>query len=143
MLRYASAAALFGLLVSTATSDDSKLKVKAGDAFPEVPLAAAQIDKVKKDAKTVTIKDLKGKVAVVFFYPKADTPGCTVESCGFRDKAKEFPENVVLVGASTDDVIAQQAFIDKFKLPMPLLADTDSKLVKELGILNAGRQATS
>jgi peroxiredoxin Q/BCP len=138
MLRFASTVALFGLVFSTAIAkDDTTLKVKAGDKFPEVPLAAAQIDKLKKDAKTVTIKDLKGKVAVVFFYPKADTPGCTVESCGFRDKAKEFPDNVVLVGASTDDVIAQQAFIDKFKLPMALLADTDSKLVKELGILNA------
>jgi peroxiredoxin Q/BCP len=138
MLRLASSAALLGLMFTTAAfADDTVLKVKAGDKFPEVPLAAAQIDKVKKDAKTVTIADLKGKVAVVFFYPKADTPGCTVESCGFRDKAKDFPEHVVLVGASTDDVIAQQKFIEKFKLPMPLLADTDSKLVKELGILNA------
>lgn len=137
MMRLASAAALFGLCLSTSLADDTTLKVKAGDKFPEIPLAAAQIGKIKKDAKTVTIADLKGKVAVVFFYPKADTPGCTVESCGFRDKAKDFPEHVVLVGASTDDVLAQQKFIEKFMLPMPLLADTDSKLVKELGILNA------
>jgi peroxiredoxin Q/BCP len=138
MIRLASAAAFAGLLLTTAfAKDDTTLKVKAGDKFPVIELKAAQIDKIKADAKTVSIADLKGKVAVVFFYPKADTPGCTVESCGFRDKAKEFPENVVLVGASTDDVIAQQAFIEKFKLPMALLADTDSKLVKELGILNA------
>jgi thioredoxin-dependent peroxiredoxin len=137
MLRFASVAALLGLCVSVASAkDDTMLKVKVGDKFPEVALAAAQIDKVKKDAKTVSIADLKGKVAVVFFYPKADTPGCTVESCGFRDKAKEFPKDVVLVGASIDDVLAQEAFIKKFELPMALLADTDSKLVKELGILN-------
>ncbi|HXD87010.1 MAG TPA: peroxiredoxin [Urbifossiella sp.] len=137
MLRFASLAALFGLCLTTASAkDDTMLKVKAGDKFPVIPLAAAQIDKIKKDAKTVSIADLEGKVAVVFFYPKADTPGCTVESCGFRDKAKEFPKDVVLVGASIDDVIAQRKFIDKYKLPMALLADTDSKLVKELGILN-------
>src|SRR5258707_11786650 len=103
MFRFAPAAALLGLCGAVAPAkDDTMLKVKAGDKFPEVPLAAAQIDKVKKDAKTITIADLKGKIAVVFFYPKADTPGCTVESCGFRDKAKDFPENVVLLGASTD-----------------------------------------
>lgn len=138
MLRIASITALFGLCAVVAQAkDDTMLKVKAGDKFPEIPLSAAQIDKVKKDGKTLSISDLKGKTVVLFFYPKADTPGCTVESCGFRDKAKDFPENVVLVGASTDDVIAQNAFIEKFKLPMPLLADTDAKLVKELGILNA------
>lgn len=138
MFRFASAAALAGLLLTTAIAkDDTMLKVKAGDKFPVVELKAAQIDKIKKDAKAVSIEDLKGKIAVVFFYPKADTPGCTVESCGFRDKAKDFPEDVVLIGASTDDVLAQQAFIKKFELPMALLADTDSKLVKELGILNA------
>ena len=136
MLRFASAA-LLGLCVTVASAkDDTMLKVKAGDKFPDVPLAAAQIDKVKKDAKTLSIVDLKGKTVVVFFYPKADTPGCTVESCGFRDKAKDFPKDVVLLGASIDDVIAQNAFIEKFKLPMPLLCDTDSKLIKELGVLN-------
>lgn len=137
MLRFASLAALCGLCLSTAAAkDDTVLKVKAGDKFPVVPLAAAQIDKLKKDAKTVSISDLEGKIAVVFFYPKADTPGCTVESCGFRDKAADFPKDVVLVGASIDPVLAQQAFIKKFQLPMALLADTESKLVKELGIVN-------
>jgi peroxiredoxin Q/BCP len=137
MLRFAPAAALLGLCVTAASAkDDTMLKVKVGDKFPDVPLAAAQIDKVKKDAKTLSIADLKGKIVVIFFYPKADTPGCTVESCGFRDKAKSFPKDVVLLGASIDDKLAQEAFIKKFELPMPLLCDTDSKLVKDLGILN-------
>ena len=141
MLRFALLAALAAvacvLASSAAPADDTKLNVKVGDKFPDVPLAAAQIEKVKKDAKTVSIADLKGKTVVIFFYPKALTKGCTVESCGFRDIAGDFPENVVLLGASGDDVALQQKFIDTHKLPMALLADTDQKLIKELGILGA------
>jgi len=141
----AACAAACVLLASSApvVADDTTLNVKVGDKFPDVPLAAAQIEKVKKDAKTVSISDLKGKVVVIFFYPKALTPGCTVESCGFRDIAKEFPENVVLLGASGDDVALQQKFIDKEKLPMALLADSDQKLIKELGILSSPGGKTS
>jgi peroxiredoxin Q/BCP len=140
MLRLAAfCAAVAVALSSAATADDTKLNVKEGDKFPTVPLAAAQIEKtgVKADAKTVSIADLKGKNVVIFFYPKALTKGCTIESCGFRDIAKDFPENTVLIGASGDDVALQQKFIDEHKLPMALLADTDLKLIKELGILGA------
>lgn len=138
MLRFA-ALAVACALTATATADDTKLNVKEGDKFPNVPLAAAQIEKsgVKKDAKTVSIADLKGKNVVVFFYPKALTKGCTIESCGFRDIAKDFPEDTVLLGASGDDVALQQKFIDEHKLPMALLSDTELKLIKELGILGA------
>src|SRR5262245_17104366 len=143
MLRFAALAAVAAvacLLVPGAPlgADDTMLKVKEGDKFPDVPLAAAQIEKVKKDAKTISIADLKGKTVIIFFYPKASTRGCTIESCGFRDlmKEKDFPENVVVVGASGDNVKDQQKFIDENKLPMALLADTDLKLIKELGILN-------
>jgi peroxiredoxin Q/BCP len=135
MVRFTALAAIVvGLGVSPILADDTVLKVKVGDPFPNVPLQAAQIDKVKKDAKTLSIADLKGKVVVVFFYPKALTKGCTVESCGFRDLAKEFPENVVLLGASADDLALQQKFIDTHSLPMPLLCDTELKLINELGI---------
>ena len=139
MLRFAALAAVAGLLAAPAApAADDVLKVKVGDKFPDVPLAAAQIDKVKKGAKTVSVADLKGKTVVIFFYPAALTKGCTVESCGFRDlmKGDEFPKDVVVLGASNDTVEKQQEFIDKEKLPMPLLADTEQKLIKELGILS-------
>ena len=145
MLRFATIAALVGLCTTLASAkDDTMLKVKVGDKFPDVALAAAQIDKVKKDAKTISIADLKGKVVVIFFYPKALTKGCTVESCGFRDlmKAEDFPKDVVLLGASGDTVEKQQEFIDKEKLPMALLADTEQKLMKELGILSKAGATT-
>jgi peroxiredoxin Q/BCP len=128
----AAVAVLSGALAARA--DDTKLAVKVGDKFPDVPLAAAQIDKIKKGAKTVSVADLKGKNVVVFFYPKALTKGCTVESCGFRDLAKDFPADTVLVGASGDDEKLQQKFIDEHKLPMALLCDTDLKLINSLGI---------
>ena len=77
---------------------------------------------------------MKGKTVVVFFYPKASTPGCTAESCGFRDLADKFPKDTVLIGASADKEAAQTKFIKDHKLPFALLCDTDSKLIKELGI---------
>jgi peroxiredoxin Q/BCP len=141
-VRFTGLAAALFLTASAVAQDDTKLKVKVGDKFPDVPLSAAQIDKVKKDAKTVSIADLKGKKAVIFFYPKALTKGCTIESCGFRDIAKEFPDDVVVIGASGDDVALQQKFIETNMLPFALLADTDLKLIKELGILGAANGKT-
>lgn len=64
-----------GAFAGGAGADDSKLKVKVGDAFPDVAVAATRIDDVKKDAKTIGIKDLKGKIVVIAFYPKALTGG--------------------------------------------------------------------
>lgn len=141
------AAALF-LAASAVAQDNSKLKVKEGDKFPDVAVKAAQVEKLpgKKAGDTVSIADFKGKTVVIFFYPRALTGGCTVESCGFRDIIKDFPPNTVVLGASNDDVALNQKFIDKEKLPYPLLCDTDAKLIKELGILspkgNAAQRVT-
>ncbi len=140
-------AALF-LSASAIAQDDSKIKVKEGDKFPNVALKAAQVEKLpgKKAGDTVSIADFKGKNVVIFFYPRALTGGCTVESCGFRDIIKEFPTDTVVLGASNDDVPLNQKFIDKEMLPYPLLCDTDVKLIKELGILspkgNAAQRVT-
>lgn len=141
---FARSLAVAVLLAVALPADDSKLKVKEGDKFPDVPLAAAQIDKAlpdKKDAKTLSAADLKGRPFVVFFYPKANTPGCTTESCGFRDIADKFPKEVAVIGASSDKVDAQDKFIADHKLPFALLADTELKLIKELGVKNATRDA--
>lgn len=121
-------------------ADDSTLKVKEGDAFPKVALKAAQVEKLpgKKAGDSVSIEDLKGKTVVIFFYPKALTPGCTVESCGFRDAAEKFPKDAVILGASADTEAKQQEFIEKHKLPYALLADTDLKLIQALGIQSPG-----
>jgi len=130
----------------SAAADDATLKVKVGDKFPNVPLHAAQIEKAVKDKTskdTISIADLKGKTVVVFFYPKALTPGCTTESCGFRDLADKFPKDVVLVGASADGDELQNKFIKEKMLPYALLCDTDMKLISELGIKNGPTGKTS
>jgi peroxiredoxin Q/BCP len=121
-----------------AVADDTQLKVKVGDPFPNVPLEAVQIEKAGiTGKKTLSIADLKGKTVVIFFYPKALTKGCTVESCGFRDIIGEFPKDVVVLGASADDRQLQQKFIDTHMLPYPLLCDTNLELIKQLGILSS------
>ena len=139
MIRSLFACAAVALAATVASADDSTLKVKVGDKFPIVDLGAAQIEKVLPDAgaketKTLSIADLKGHTVVVFFYPKASTPGCTVESCGFRDIADKFPKGTVVIGASADAEAAQNKFIKEHKLPFALLCDTDLKLIRELGI---------
>jgi len=141
MLRFAAVPAGLLLCVAVTSADDSTLKVKVGDKFPDVPLEASQIDKVKKGAKSVSIADFKGKTVVIFFYPRALTKGCTIESCGFRDIYKEFPENVVVLGASNDGMAKQKEFTETNNLPYPLLCDTESKLIKELGILTTDGKA--
>lgn len=136
MTRYAALAFAAGVCLTATAQDASTLKVKVGDAFPNVPLVAAQVEKLpgKKAGDTLSISDLKGKNVVVFFYPKALTKGCTIESCGFRDLAKDFPADTVLLGASADDEKLQDKFIEKEMLPYPLLCDTDLKLIQALGI---------
>ncbi len=84
----------------------------------------------------VALDDFRGKQSVVlYFYPKADTPGCTKESCAFRDLSRDFmTRNVAVLGVSADDVEAQQAFDQKYHLGFPLIADTDRKVINAYGV---------
>jgi peroxiredoxin Q/BCP len=144
--RLAAAVVAAAFSVSLVSADDTMLKVKAGDKFPNVPLEASSIEKAKAGAKTIGIEDLKGKIVVVFFYPRALTGGCTTESCGFRDIAKDFPQDVVILGASNDKMDKQEEFTKKNSLPYALLCDVESKLIKDLGIMspkgNAAQRVT-
>jgi thioredoxin-dependent peroxiredoxin len=81
------------------------------------------------------LSSLRGKNVVLYFYPKADTPGCTTESCSFRDASQKFTaKNTVIVGVSPDQTEAQAAFKSKFNLPFTLLADTDHKAAELYGV---------
>src|SRR5262245_66277144 len=111
---------------------------REGEPAPNVELPAANAGKAlagKKDGETINLRDLQGKKNVVlFFYPKAMTPGCTVESCGFRDVAEKFAKlDTVIIGISTDPVDLQKAFIKKESLNFPLLADADKNIAKRFG----------
>ncbi len=77
-----------------------------------------------------------GKPVVLFFYPRADTPGCTIEACGFRDHLEKLQSaGVVVWGISRDTVKAQKKFAEKYGLNYPLLADADEKVCKQFGVL--------
>ncbi len=84
----------------------------------------------------IRLSDYRGKNSVVlYFYPKDDTPGCTTESCTFRDMLEEYAElGAVIFGVSLDDVDSHRKFADKFKLPFPLLADTDNAVSDAYGV---------
>ncbi|HTU41095.1 MAG TPA: thioredoxin-dependent thiol peroxidase [Candidatus Aquilonibacter sp.] len=89
-----------------------------------------------ENGKQISLKDLKGKTVVLYFYPRADTPGCTVEACSFRDTFKQMQKTgVVLLGISPDTPKAQKKFQEKFRLPFSLLADADKKVADAFGVL--------
>ena len=86
--------------------------------------------------KTVHLSDFAGKPVVLFFYPKADTPGCTIEACGFRDIfAKIQKSGAVVLGISRDTPKAQKKFKEKYDLPYTLLADVDEAVCKQFDVL--------
>jgi peroxiredoxin Q/BCP len=81
------------------------------------------------------LKDLRGKNIVLYFYPKDDTPGCTVEACGLRDSFKEIEKlNAVVLGVSPDSAKSHDKFIAKFQLPFTLLPDEDKKMCQDYGV---------
>jgi thioredoxin-dependent peroxiredoxin len=89
-----------------------------------------------ENGKEVSLKGLRGKVVVLYFYPRADTPGCTIEACEFRDTYKQMQKTgAVLLGISPDTPKAQKKFQDKFKLPFSLLADADKKVANAFGVV--------
>ena len=88
-----------------------------------------------QDGKLHTLADYKGKKLVVFFYPKANTPGCTAEACDLRNNFSRFTENnYALLGVSADSEKAQAKFKDKYEFPFPLLADEDKSVIEAFGV---------
>lgn len=88
-----------------------------------------------QDGTTHSLADYKGKKLVVFFYPKANTPGCTAEACDLRDNYERFTaNNYALLGVSADSAVAQGKFKVKFDFPFPLLADEDKSVIQAFGV---------
>ena len=88
-----------------------------------------------QDQNRVTNKDLIGKKSIVFFYPRANTPGCTAEACNLRDHYKTLQDKgYQLFGVSADSSKKQKNFADKYDLPFPLLADEDKSVINAFGV---------
>ena len=82
-----------------------------------------------------SLEQYKGSKVVVFFYPKANTPGCTAEACDLRDHYAELTKaGYILLGVSADTEKSQKNFVDKFDFPFPLLADTEKEVIKAFGV---------
>ena len=97
-----------------------------GQKFPDFEL-------LDQDGNVHTLKSMSGKPFVVYFYPKDNTPGCTVEACEFRDAGPKF-EGLAVFGVSPDSVKSHKKFATKFGLTFPLLADTEKKLSEACGV---------
>ena len=102
--------------------------LKQGDAVPNFTAKDEQ-------GNTVSLSDYKGQKLVVFFYPKASTPGCTVEACNLRDNYEVLKEKgYALLGVSADSQKRQSNFKNKHEFPFPLLADEDKEVINAFGV---------
>ena len=101
--------------------------IGVGDNAPDFALQ-------NQDGETVKLSDFAGKTVVLYFYPKADTPGCTTQACGVRDRGGEYERfGARVLGVSPDKPAALRKFADKYGLPFTLLADVDHAVADEYG----------
>ena len=102
--------------------------LKVGDKVPE-------FSSKDQDGNTINLSDYKGKKLIVFFYPKANTPGCTAEACNLRDNYGELQaQGYELLGVSADSEKRQSNFRNKYEFPFPLLADEDHTVINTFGV---------
>lgn len=110
-------------------TDEKHATLEIGDTVPNFSISATS-------DKTICLHDLKGKKVVIYFYPKDSTPGCTIESCGFRDRYEDFQKaNTVVLGVSRDSVSSHEKFKAKRDLPFELLSDENETLCKLFDVL--------
>jgi thioredoxin-dependent peroxiredoxin len=102
--------------------------IQPGDTAPGFELP-------DQDGRPVKLSDHRGRNVVVYFYPKADTPGCTTQACGIRDRTGDYEAaNALVLGISPDQPAALRKFADKYGLPFTLLADPDHSVAEEYGV---------
>ena len=102
--------------------------LNVGDTVPEFTAYDEQ-------GNTVRLSDYKGKKLIVFFYPRANTPGCTAEACNLRDHYKEIlDKGYTILGVSADNQRKQSNFKNKYDFPFPLLADTEHEVLNAFGV---------
>jgi len=102
-------------------------QLEPGDTAPD-------FEAVTDEGKTVRLSDYRGQRVVLYFYPKDDTPGCTTQACGFRDRYVDIQEqNAVVLGVSPDGQASHQKFKTKFDLPFTLLVDEDHAIAEKYG----------
>ena len=104
------------------------IKLEKGDKAPD-------INAVDQDGNSIKLNDFKGSKLILFFYPKANTPGCTAEACNLRDNYSELVDKgFKIIGVSADEEKRQKNFIKKHNLPFPLIPDVDKKVINDYGV---------
>jgi len=114
----------------------------ADNKTPQVGDKAPLVQGIDQHGKTWKLEEVVGKkLVLLYFYPKDDTPGCTKEACGFRDRVGDLKkDDVEVVGVSFDSPESHQKFIEKYHLNFPLLADTDGKIADAYGVRMPGKE---
>ena len=108
--------------------------LKEGDDAPK------NIELNDQEGNFVKLDDFKGEKVVVYFYPKDNTPGCTIEAKNFRDSIEDYSKNgIKIIGISADSVKSHEKFVSKYNLPFTLLSDSEKKAAKSFGALEKGR----
>ena len=107
-------------------------ELSVGDVAPD--FSATAVGGKYGDGTLVRLKDFRGTSVVLYFYPKDDTPGCTAQACGLRDAWSEFADRAEIFGVSIDSVKSHEKFIEKYRLPFPLLSDPEKKIVNAYGV---------
>ena len=128
---------LFVAVIATALALDSAALANTPAVGDKAPLVQGK----DQNGKEWKLADVVGKkVVLLYFYPKDDTPGCTKEACGFRDRIADLKkDNVEVVGVSFDAPESHQKFISKYSLNFPLLADTDGTIADAYGVRMPGK----
>ncbi|MBN2173254.1 MAG: thioredoxin-dependent thiol peroxidase [Bacteroidales bacterium] len=104
------------------------LHLKEGDKAPA-------INSLDQNGNKIDLADFKGSKVILFFYPKADTPGCTAEACNLRDYNEDLlAKGFKVIGISADDQKKQSKFQEKYNLPFPLIPDTEKKVINDYGV---------
>ncbi len=125
------AALLFALESRVASAEEHKTP-QVGD---KAPLVQGQ----DQDGKTIKLADVVGKqLVLLYFYPKDDTPGCTIEACGWRDRMSDLQkDNVAVIGVSFDSADSHRQFREKYRLNFPLIVDSDGTIADTYGVRRA------
>lgn len=108
---------------------------KTSQSQPQEGDPAPPFRAVTQEGRVISLGDFAGRHVILYFYPKDDTPGCTKEACAFRDLHDRFQQaGAVVLGVSVDPMRSHEKFANKYKLPFPLLADTDKQIVRAYGV---------
>lgn len=129
MLQFIRFLVVFCMVTIAGVAHAASTNLKAGDEAPSFTLP-------DQDGKSFNLADRKGKGwTVLYFYPKADTPGCTKQACGFRDAIKEIrAKNAEIYGVSVDSIADQKKFHEKHKINFPLLCDENGDVAGKFGV---------